>query len=125
MVDEAGRTMMAIMASVDSVVGMMGEIASASREQSAGIDQVNRAVVDMDETTQRNAAMVEQAAVAAASLDEQAMQLAQAVSVFKVRSVGSTAIGLTLAPERQAAVVRWRYRGQPVKRINSNPTLPP
>ena len=62
----------------------MGEITAASSEQSAGIDQVNAAVTSMDETTQQNAALVEQAAAAAESLVEQAIQLADVVSVFKL-----------------------------------------
>jgi aerotaxis receptor len=84
LVGEAGQTMSEIVDSVQRIVGIMSEIAGASREQSSGIDQVNRAVSDMDQGTQQNAAMVEQAAAAAASLDEQAMQLAQAVSVFQL-----------------------------------------
>jgi uncharacterized phage infection (PIP) family protein YhgE len=64
----------------------MGEIAAASSEQSAGIEQVNQAITQMDDVTQQNAALVEQAAAAAMSLQEQADVLAQAVSVFKLDS---------------------------------------
>jgi methyl-accepting chemotaxis protein len=63
----------------------MGEISAASSEQSAGIDQVNHAITSMDEVTQQNAALVEQAAAAAESLVEQALQLSDVVSVFKLK----------------------------------------
>jgi methyl-accepting chemotaxis protein len=84
LVDEAGKTMGEIVTSVKRVTDIMSEIAAASQEQSAGIEQVNQAVGQMDEATQQNSALVEQAAAAAESLQEQADQLAQAVSVFKL-----------------------------------------
>ncbi|MFU1999710.1 methyl-accepting chemotaxis protein, partial [Bordetella avium] len=64
----------------------MGEISAASDEQSSGIEQVNRAVTQMDEVTQQNAALVEESAAAAASLQEQAQRLAEAVAVFKINA---------------------------------------
>ena len=85
-VTRAGSTMQEIVLSVRRVTDIMGEISSASQEQSNGIDQVNRAVSQMDEVTQQNAALVEQAAAAAGSLEEQAMRLAKEVSVFRLRS---------------------------------------
>jgi methyl-accepting chemotaxis protein len=84
LVDEAGVTMSKIVASVEQVTSIMGEIVAASHEQSEGIAQVNLAVTDIDSTTQQNAALVEQAAAAAASLQEQAANLAAVVSVFKL-----------------------------------------
>ena len=84
LVDEAGKTMEEIVNSVKRVTDIMSEIAAASQEQSAGIEQVNQAVGQMDEMTQQNAALVEEAAAAAGSLQDQAGQLAQAVSVFKL-----------------------------------------
>ncbi|MHB1086082.1 MAG: methyl-accepting chemotaxis protein, partial [Thiobacillus sp.] len=84
LVDEAGKTMDEIVNSVKRVTDIMSEIAAASQEQSAGIEQVNQAVGQMDEMTQQNAALVEQAAAAAESLQDQAGQLAQAVSAFKL-----------------------------------------
>jgi methyl-accepting chemotaxis protein len=84
LVDEAGKTMSEIVASVKRVSDIMAEISAASQEQSSGIDQVSQAVTQMDEATQQNAALVEQAAAAAESLQEQAQQLTHAVSVFKV-----------------------------------------
>ncbi|RAR84323.1 methyl-accepting chemotaxis sensory transducer with TarH sensor [Paracidovorax anthurii] len=83
-VERAGSTMQEIVASVERVTDIMGEISAASREQSSGIDQVNQAVVQMDQATQQNAALVEQAAAAAASLEEQTQRLQSAVAQFRV-----------------------------------------
>ncbi|QWF47575.1 HAMP domain-containing protein [Bordetella hinzii] len=85
-VERAGSTMQEIVASVKRVTDIMGEISAASEEQSSGIEQVNRAVTQMDEVTQQNAALVEEAAAAAGSLQEQARQLAEAVAVFKINA---------------------------------------
>jgi uncharacterized phage infection (PIP) family protein YhgE len=73
-----------IVSSVKRVTDIMAEIAAASQEQSSGIEQVNQAVMQMDGVTQQNAALVEQAAAAADSLQQQAHALTQAVSVFKI-----------------------------------------
>jgi methyl-accepting chemotaxis protein len=73
-----------IVASVHKVSDMISEITAASSEQSAGIHEVNQAIGSMDAVTQQNAALVEQAAAAAESMQQQAAALAQAVSVFKV-----------------------------------------
>jgi len=86
LVERAGSTMQEIVASVRRVTDIMGEISAASEEQASGIEQVNRAVVQMDEVTQQNAALVEEAAAAAASLKDQAQQLAQAMAVFRLSS---------------------------------------
>ena len=83
-VDQAGATMNEIMASVRNVTDIMAEITVASNEQSIGIDQVNQAVNDMDGVTQRNAALVEEAAAAAESLKGDVLQLERAASVFKL-----------------------------------------
>ena len=82
--EQAGSTMRDIIASVDRVSSIMNEIALASREQSAGIGQVNDAVTQMDEVTQQNAALVEQAAAAASSLQEQTLKVVQTLTVFKL-----------------------------------------
>ena len=87
LVDAAGRTMDEIVDSVKRVTGIMSGIAAAGQEQSAGIEQVNQAITQMDDVTQQNAALVEEAAAAAESLQEQAGKLAQAVSVFKLDEV--------------------------------------
>lgn len=84
LVDEAGRTMELIVKSVKQVTDIMGEITAATQEQSNGIEEVNQAITQMDEMTQQNAALVEQAAAAAASMQEQAENLLQSVSIFKL-----------------------------------------
>ncbi|MEA9557821.1 methyl-accepting chemotaxis protein [Xanthomonas nasturtii] len=84
LVRKAGATMAEIVASVQRVTDIMGEISAASQEQSAGIEQVNQTITQMDETTQQNAALVEEATAAARSMEEQAGHLAEAVSVFKL-----------------------------------------
>ena len=84
LVDEAGEAMDDIVTSVELVVDIISGIATASQEQSSGIEQVNQAVGQMDEATQQNAALVEQAAAAAESLQDQAAKLAQAVSIFRL-----------------------------------------
>ncbi|WP_176060880.1 methyl-accepting chemotaxis protein [Paraburkholderia sp. BCC1876] len=104
LVDEAGRTMTEIISAVQRVTDIMGEIAAASEEQSSGIDQVARAVTQMDEVTQQNAALVEEAAAAASSLEDQAGKLRTAVSVFQVDEGGYKAP--VSAPKRMSAPVR-------------------
>jgi methyl-accepting chemotaxis protein len=84
LVGQAGVTMDEVVASVKRVTDIMSEISNASQEQSAGIEQVNRSIIEMDAMTQQNAALVEQAAAAAQSLQDQASELAQVVSVFKL-----------------------------------------
>lgn len=86
LVEQAGKTMKEVVSSVQRVTDIMGEIAAASAEQSTGINQVNQAVTSMDEVTQQNAALVEQAAAASESLVDQAESLVQAVSVFKLEN---------------------------------------
>ena len=85
-VAEAGKTMDEIVGSVRRVTDIMAEIEAASREQTQGIEQINQAITQMDQVTQQNAALVEEAAAAAASLQEQASGLSQVVSVFRLGS---------------------------------------
>ncbi|UYB50527.1 methyl-accepting chemotaxis protein [Xanthomonas sp. AM6] len=91
LVDQAGRTMQEIVASVRRVTDIMGEISAASQEQSAGIEQVNQSVTQMDETTQQNAALVEEATAAARAMEDQAGQLLGAVAVFKIEATAAAA----------------------------------
>jgi methyl-accepting chemotaxis protein len=84
LVDQAGATMQDIVTSVKRVTDIMAEIAMASQEQSAGIESVNQAIGHMDEATQQNAALVEQAGAAAASLSDEAATLSRVVSIFKL-----------------------------------------
>ena len=83
-VAEAGRTMDEIVASVKRVTDIMVEISAASHEQTQGIEQINSAITQMDSVTQENTALVEESAAAAASLQQQAAQLAEGVRVFKL-----------------------------------------
>ena len=82
--NRTGTTMNEILKSVQCVSGIMGDISAASAEQDAGIEQVNQAIVQMDEATQHNAALVEQVAAGATSLADQADRLAGAISMFKL-----------------------------------------
>jgi methyl-accepting chemotaxis protein len=84
LVDEAGSTMKEIVASIQRVTDIMGEISAASSEQSSGVPQVGDAVSQMDQATQQNAALVEESAAAAASLQSQSRQLVEAVAVFRL-----------------------------------------
>jgi methyl-accepting chemotaxis protein-1 (serine sensor receptor) len=98
-----------IIGAVQRVTDIMGEIAAASEEQSGGIDQVARAVTQMDEVTQQNAALVEEAAAAASSLEEQAARLRHAVAVFQVDDSGRGAHDTAPAlarPKRAVAASR-------------------
>jgi methyl-accepting chemotaxis protein len=103
LVNEAGATMQEIVDSVQRVTAIMAEISSASAEQTAGIDQINLAIAQMDQVTQQNASLVEEAAAASESMQDQASKLAQVVSVFKLNS----------APQRAhaPAPVRSNTRG--------------
>ena len=103
LVDEAGATMSEVVASIQRVTAIMSEITVASREQSAGIDQVNRAIIEMDGATQQNAALVEEAAAAAQSMQDQAATLANMVDTFKINDAD-----LALPGMRDAARVPAR-----------------
>jgi methyl-accepting chemotaxis protein len=84
LVDQAGNTMGQIVQSVKQVAGIIGEISAASSEQSAGIEQINHAIRQMDEGTQQNSSLVEQAAAASGAMQQQAAHLAQVVGVFRL-----------------------------------------
>lgn len=84
LVEQAGATMQEIVTGIGRVTDIMSEIASASAEQTVGIEQVNAAITQMDDVTQQNAALVEEAAAAASSLENQAAALAELVSAFKI-----------------------------------------
>jgi methyl-accepting chemotaxis protein len=98
LVEQAGVTMEEVVASVRRVTDIMGEITSASQEQSAGIAQVNTTILEMDETTQQNAALVEEAAAAAASMQDQAANLARVVSVFKLDAAHEVVTAVAAKP---------------------------
>ena len=84
LVDQAGTTMTAVVSSIKRVTDLMGEISAASQEQSQGVAQVGEAVTQMDQVTQQNAALVEEMAAAASSLNNQAAELVSAVAFFKL-----------------------------------------
>ncbi|KMM77591.1 chemotaxis protein [Xanthomonas sp. NCPPB 1128] len=113
LVDQAGKTMHEIVASVQRVTDIMGEISAASQEQSAGIEQVNQTVMQMDEATQQNAALVEEATAAARSMEDQAGQLSEAVALFKIDQQASEVTRRTSAPKPTVAAVAGARR--PVK----------
>ncbi|QQG26969.1 HAMP domain-containing protein [Pectobacterium carotovorum] len=92
LVEETGVTMNSLVTNVQGVTGIISEIAQASREQSDGINQINLAVGQIDTTTQQNAALVEESAAAALSLQEQADSLARTVSVFNLGSSYKSAV---------------------------------
>ncbi|KIS37140.1 methyl-accepting chemotaxis protein [Stenotrophomonas maltophilia] len=116
LVRQAGTTMGEIVASVQRVTDIMADISAASQEQSSGIEQVNQAVVQMDETTQQNAALVEEASAAARSMEEQANLLAEAVSVFRTGAAAAAvsvpralaAVAASVTPVRRPAVLSPR-----------------
>jgi methyl-accepting chemotaxis protein len=101
LVDKAGQTMEEIVQSISRVTQIMTQISNASEEQSIGIAQVNDAITQMDQVTQQNAALVEEAAAAAESMQEQSAKLADVVSVFKLDGVsGVPALARPAAPAR-------------------------
>jgi methyl-accepting chemotaxis protein len=100
LVDQAGTTMTDIVKSIQHVTQIMSEITTASAEQSAGIEEFSRAIGHVDEMTQQNAALVEHAAAAAASMREQAIGLTDVVGAFKLSGASA---GTALAPAGAAA----------------------
>jgi len=103
LVGTAGETMSEIVSAVTRVTDIMGEIASASDEQSRGIDQVGQAVTEMDRVTQQNASLVEESAAAAAALEEQASRLSQSVAVFRVARNAQPAVASAVVRHPQIA----------------------
>ncbi|TYQ02653.1 UNVERIFIED_ORG: methyl-accepting chemotaxis protein [Zoogloea ramigera] len=101
LVEQAGQTMNDVVDSVQRVNDIMVEISSAGHEQSAGIEQINQAVTEMDTVTQQNAALVEEAAAAAEALQEQAANLERIVSVFRVDGLPAAPVAATPALPRK------------------------
>ncbi|WDS36813.1 methyl-accepting chemotaxis protein [Pseudoxanthomonas sp.] len=114
LVDKAGQTMGEIVGSVQRVTDIMAEISAASQEQSAGIEQVNLTVTQMDEATQQNAALVEEATAAARAMEEQASQLSDAVAVFRLDAQAlNLGPRVSLLPIAHAAASRPARSPQP------------
>jgi methyl-accepting chemotaxis protein len=114
LVDQAGTTMEEIVDSVKRVTDIMAEITAASQEQTSGIEQINQAISQMDQVTQQNASLVEEAAAAAESMQDQAANLAQVVSVFKLN-------GMQTAMAAPVARVVKEHR---VSRVVGKPVIP-
>ena len=115
LVDESGKALAEIVVRVKKVTDVMAEIASSSREQASGIEQVNKAITMMDDVTQQNAALVEEASAAAQALTEQASNLTQLISRYRVGESGA-ADEATQAPARPApaAAVERRAPTRPM-----------
>ncbi|WP_129647765.1 methyl-accepting chemotaxis protein [Peristeroidobacter agariperforans] len=118
LVDESGQHLTDIVSAAKKVADIIGEISSASQQQAAGLDQVNGAITQMDESTQQNAAMAEETSAVAASMSEQAKKLTDMISVFKIRSSGGG---------YQQPVVRTPVAAapQPVRVANARPVATP
>ena len=120
LVDQAGATMQEIVTSIQRVTDIMGEITQASQEQTSGLDQINQAIGQMDSITQQNVALVEEAAAAAGSLQEQANALTQVVSVFKLDGAVAQQVRSTAAPraaKAPAASLARSTAGSATKRL--------
>jgi methyl-accepting chemotaxis protein len=108
LVDQAGATMSDIVESITRVTDIMSEIASASAEQTAGIEQINVAITEMDGVTQANAALVDQAAAAAGSMQEQARALSEVVGVFKLHAGAAPGSTVVRRPPARAGATKQR-----------------
>jgi methyl-accepting chemotaxis protein len=113
LVERAGETMEQIVASVQQVTDVMGEISSASHEQSLGIEEVNKAIALMDQVTQHNAALVEEATAAVATLQEQAVSLTRAVGVFQLEAPDAGGLVAAAAPSPALNTVQVPLRVVP------------
>lgn len=114
LVDESGTALADIVDSVKKVTDIVAEIAAASQEQSSGIDQVNQAVTQMDEVTQQNAALVEEAAAAARAMQEQADELRQQMTFFRLQGEGATAaIPVPAVPQRAPRIEVVPHKATP------------
>jgi methyl-accepting chemotaxis protein len=122
LVEQAGATMGEILQAVRRVTDIMGEIAAASEEQSSGIAEVGRAVSQMDEVTQQNAALVEQAGAAAASLQDESVRLRDAVNAFRVNQ--SEAVVATVRKVPPAVVAKPSAAPPAVKSIAAEKPVP-
>ena len=126
LVGQAGVTMDEVVSSVRRVTDIMSEIANASQEQSAGIAQVNQSIIEMDSMTQQNAALVEEAAAAAQSLQDQAGELARVVSIFKlVEGEERMAVAAPALAAKAAVVKPITSARAPVKKLATAPAPAP
>lgn len=125
LVNQAGTTISEVVESVRRVTDVMSEISAASQEQTAGIDQISTAITQMDQVTQQNAALVEEAAAAAASLEDQANKLMQTVSMFQIdgaQSNNQRTVNSTVTQIKAVKSTRPKPRpAAPLKRVISSP----
>jgi methyl-accepting chemotaxis protein len=115
LVDESGRTLEEIVNAVKKVTDIVAEIAAASREQSSGIEQVNKAVMQMDQTTQQNAALVEEASAASQAIVEQAQALNGMISRYNVGGENAAKPAVKAVPavgERRSTARPWNGRSE-------------
>ncbi len=125
LVETAGKTMEEIVSSTQRVSSIMSDISAASEEQRTGIMQLNQAITSMDETTQQNAALVEEAAASAQSLEDQAASLTQAVSVFRLdgrsekpSAAGRKASNVERLPVRASAPMRGKSKSSAAAKLD-------
>ncbi|MBC7625164.1 MAG: HAMP domain-containing protein [Aeromicrobium sp.] len=109
LVEEAGSTMHEIVGSVKRVADIIGEISAATLEQTAGLGQINGAIAQMDQVTQENAGLVEEAAAASEALQDQAAQLVQVVSIFKLDAHRAVEDGVTTGGRARRVAVSEKY----------------
>ncbi|MBN9365810.1 MAG: MCP four helix bundle domain-containing protein [Comamonadaceae bacterium] len=121
LVDQAGTTMEEVVTAIRRVTDIMGEISAASNEQASGVAQVGEAVTQMDHATQQNAALVEQSAAAAASLNQQAQDLVGAVAVFRLSPQRA---GASHAPVPQRVAAPVARAAAPAKKVSMPPARP-
>ena len=112
LVDQAGATMSEVVHSIRRVTDIMGEISAASNEQASGVAQVGEAVIQMDQTTQQNAALVEEMAAAASSLKGQANDLVQAVAFFKIAGRAGVSSSMPRTAVRASALQTKPFKGE-------------
>lgn len=122
LVDQAGSTMAEIVGSIQKVTGIMNEIMLATEEQTTGIEQINEAIVQMDDVTQQNAALVEEAAAAATSLQDQADELRNLVSTFRLQP-SSPEANAAVQPHVHSKVVALPKK-HPVMKTNTHNVMP-
>ncbi|MGH6634719.1 MAG: methyl-accepting chemotaxis protein [Gammaproteobacteria bacterium] len=120
LVDASGRTLEEIVSAVKKVSDIVGEIATASREQASGVEQVNKAVVQMDEMTQQNASLVEQSAAAAETMSEQAERLNRLIAFFKIPRVAAVeAESDYRGGERRSSARPWKEKRPAASTVKS------
>jgi methyl-accepting chemotaxis protein len=119
LVNQAGTALTEIVASIKKVADIVGEIASASAEQSTGIDQISTALSQMDEITQQNSALVEENAASVKTLEQQSQSMGEQVSIFKLGSLAEMAHEMRRAAPEMTETPKQSAK-RPVRRMNGN-----